>query len=226
MNTASSISPWTQGPFSSVAVVRAPEPREAREAEGATEQGGQDAEGLREPQDGIQVSRGALAASASQVSEKAERLASQVWQGDAIGVGLSAASAFPQIVHLLVAGQCDIAAALSDRTGLPVVSLGGDTAPEELVEKLRDPEFAEGFILHGVPDSASQADRLDEVLTCDGVTQRRVLSWEGAKGVSQALFDHYVNEGELWLLPGQAGSESQPDLETALEALKGLPALE
>lgn len=225
MNTVGSISPWTQGPFSSVAVGGAPGAEQGRAPEAPPVQGDQGAEEAREPRDRVHVSGAGGVGSASEAAWEVRGSVSKLRKGDGVGLGLKAASAFPQIVHLLVAGQREIAAALSDRTGLPVVSLGEDTDVEELAETLRGADFADGFILHGVPASASQADALDEALACEEATGRRVLSWEGAEGVSQALFDHYVNEGELWILPGQ-GAAAQPDLETAFEALKGLPAME
>lgn len=157
-------------------------------------------------------SRGSM--SAQDMSRQAERSA-----GAALG-------AFPQIVHLLANPELHLGRDLAEETGLPLISLA-KTRVDDLDDLLAQPQFAEGFILEGVPQDRATAEALDGLLSATDPNGRRVLGFDSCTPAQQEIQDHYIDQGLMWLVPSpdkQANAQSMRS--SLLECLVGLPAME
>lgn len=147
-------------------------------------------------------------------------------QRDASNAGMQAAlSAFPQVVHLLVDPELQWGENLSKEVGIPVISLA-DRDVEQLATELKDPKFADGFILEGYPSTLEDAGQLDRLLKNVAPEDRRVLSWQLTDDSHQEVLDHYMDQDLLWMVP-QAGDGANPaeTQSNILSCLHGLPAL-
>lgn len=137
-----------------------------------------------------------------------------------------ALAAFPQIVHLLANPELHLGRHLSASTGLPLVSLGQGTSVDDLESMLTKPEFADGFILEGIPADRASAENLDGLLSATNPSGRRVLGWESESAQQQEIVDHYIDQGLMWVVPAPDGTDGPQKVKSSLlECLVGLPAL-
>lgn len=208
MIIASSHSAWPTGPFSAVRPAETPvqEPTESSPPEPIDEV----VPGLEAPPAG--ASRGSM--STGEMSRQSERSAG------------AALAAFPQVVHLLANPELHLGQTLAEEMGLPLVSLAGTTL-DDLDDLLAQPQFADGFILEGMPQDRAAAAALDGLLSATDPNGRRVLGFDSCTPAQQEIQDHYIDQGLMWLVPSP---EKQPNSEqtksSLLECLVGLPAWE
>ncbi len=208
MIIASSHSPWPTGPFSAVRPAETPvqEPTESSAPEPIDEL----VPGLETPPAG--ASRGSM--SAGDMSRQADRSAG------------AALAAFPQVVHLLANPELHLGQGLAEETGLPLISLAR-TKVDELDDLLAQPQFAEGFILEGVPQDRATAEALDGLLSATDPNGRRVLGFDSCTPAQQEIQDHYIDQGLMWLVPSPEKQTSVEQTKNSLlECLVGLPAWE
>lgn len=147
-------------------------------------------------------------------------------QRDAASSGMQAAlSAFPQVVHLLVDPNLQWGENLAKEVGLPVISLA-ERNLNELAVDLKDPKFADGFILEGYPSTLEDAGKLDSLLKNVAPEDRRVLSWQLTDESHQEVLDHYMDQDLLWMVPESCDAANPVEAQNnILSCLHGLPAL-
>lgn len=208
MIIASAHSAWPTGPFSAV------RPGEQREwaqdpAESSAPEPVDEVAPPREPTSG--ASRGPSSQAMAEMGRSS---------------AAAALTAFPQIVHVLANPELHLGQGLAKETGLPVVSLA-EVAVEELQGVLAQPQYAEGFILEGFPQTRASAEALDGLLSATNPNERRVLGFEATSDAQQEIQDHYIDQGLLWLVPAPAQDQTPDQVKsTLLECLVGLPALQ
>ena len=130
---------------------------------------------------------------------------------------------FPQVIHLLVEQESPLGDNLSRETGLPLVNYEEDGVGA-LNTLLNQPEYANGFVLEGIPESETEAQKLDQLLSATAPEDHRVLGWELADSQHQEVLDHYLDSGLLWMVPSDDGSSQEAEsLTSMLECLSGLP---
>lgn len=131
---------------------------------------------------------------------------------------------FPQVVHLLVDPESQLAENLSQEAGLPLVTLG-KSGVDGLESVLLRPEYARGFVLEGFPQSQADAQKLDDMLRATPAEDHRVLGWEFADPCRQEVLDHYLDSGLLWMVPSSTdGCEESDSTKSLQNCLTGLPA--